>query len=104
MECSALTDVELDRLIGLSPHFSAHVVDDRQVLLLSEQRSFRLAGKLYAAMMPYLDGTRTGDQILGAFAGRVPADRLRLALHNMIEKDYVTYVDADAPRGCPALC
>lgn len=103
MECPALTDVELDRPIGLSPHFSAHVIEDRQVLLLSEQRSFRLAGKLYAAMMPYLDGTRTGDQILGAFAGRVPADRLRLALHNMIEKDYVTYVDADAPMGRQAL-
>lgn len=98
-----MEQIELERPIGIRPHYSVHVVDDRQVLLLSEQRSFRLAGKLYAAMVPYLDGTRTGRQIVDAFAGRAPEDRLRLALQTMLRRDYVTYIDAGAPAGRQAF-
>ena len=39
---------------------SSYALDERQVLLLSEQRSFRLTGKLYVALLPFLDGNRTG--------------------------------------------
>ena len=92
-----MMQVELERPIGLSPHFSVHVVDDSQVLLLSEQRSFRLKGRLYTAMVPYLDGSRTGAEIVGAFAGRVSADRLRLVLGNMLENSYAAYIDTAAP-------
>jgi oxazoline/thiazoline synthase len=90
-------EVDLDRRISFGPHFSVHVVDNSQVLLLSEQRSFRLSGKLYVAMVPHLDGTRTGAEIVDAFAGRASKEQLHLALNNLLKKNYASYVDADAP-------
>ncbi len=95
--------MDYERPIGLSPHFSIHVVGDNQVLLLSEQRSFRLTGKLYVAMIPYLDGTRTGTGVIEAFKGRAPEERLRGALENLTEKGYAAYVDGKAPSGRQAL-
>jgi bacteriocin biosynthesis cyclodehydratase domain-containing protein len=98
-----MAEVHFDRLIGLNPQFNVHVVEDRQVLLLSEQRSFRLTGKLYVALVPFLDGTRTGQEIVKAFEGRAPEERLRFAIRNMLEKDYAGYLDAEAPAGRQAL-
>lgn len=95
--------MDLERPVGFSPHFSIHIVGDNQVLLLSEQRSFRLTGKLYVAMIPYLDGTRTGAGVIEAFTGRASEERLRGALSNLMEKGYVTYVDGKAPSGRQAL-
>lgn len=95
--------VELERPIGLSPHYAVHVVDDEQVLLLSERRSFRLTGKLYAAMVPYLDGSRSGHEIVSAFAGRGGGDRVRQALGTMLGKEYATYFDGGAPAARQAF-
>ena len=61
--------------IGFGPQFNVHVVGDRELLLLSEQRSFRLVGKLYVALVPFLDGKHTGEEIISAFAGRIAPDR-----------------------------
>ena len=98
-----MTEPDFERRIGLSPRFSVHIVDGRQVLLLSEERSFRLVGKLYVAMLPYLDGTRTGLDVIRAFAGRAPDDRVRGAVTNMLAKSYVDYVDIEAPASRQAL-
>jgi oxazoline/thiazoline synthase len=98
-----MTEADFKRRIALSPRFSAHIVDSRQVLLLSEQRSFRLVGKLYVAMLPYLDGTRTGLDILHAFAGRASEERLRTAVGNVLAKGYADYVDDQAPPSRQAL-
>jgi oxazoline/thiazoline synthase len=98
-----MTEADFERRIGLSRRFSVHVVDDRQVLLLSEERSFRLSGKLYVALLPYLDGTRTGLDVVQAFAGRAPDERVRGAVTNMLAKGYADYVDAEAPAGRQAL-
>jgi len=98
-----MADVRFDAPIGLNPQFSIHVVADRQVLLLSEQRSFRLTGKLYVSLVPYLDGSRTGDEIVAAFAGRAPEERVRFAIENMLKKDYAGPVAPAAPRGRQAL-
>lgn len=96
-------DIDFGRPLAVSPHFSVHVVGDREVLLLSEQRSFRLAGKLYVAMMPLLDGQRTGEDIVRTFAGRAPEERVRQALRNLVEKDYARHVDRLAPMERQAL-
>ena len=98
-----MTDFNASRPLALAPQFSAHVVGDRHVLLLSEQRSFRLAGKLYVALVPHLDGRLSGEGIVQAFDGRVPAERMRTTLASMLEKGYVAYVDADAPTARQAL-
>jgi len=96
-------EIDLSLPIGISPQFSAHVVGDRHVLLLSEQRSFRLTGKLYVALIPYLDGKRTGEDIMRAFAGRAPEERLRTALGNLLGKSYACHLDAGAPAARQAL-
>lgn len=96
-------DIDFARPIAISPHFSVHVVGDREVMLLSEQRSFRLAGKLYVAMLPFLDGGRTAEEIVQAFAGRAPEERVRQALGNLVSKDYARHVDRQAPRERQAL-
>ncbi|MBM3649067.1 MAG: TOMM precursor leader peptide-binding protein [Alphaproteobacteria bacterium] len=96
-------DIDFGRPLAVSPHFSVHFVGDREVLLLSEQRSFRLAGKLYVAMMPLLDGQRTGEDIVRTFTGRAPEERVRQALRNLVEKDYARHVDTRAPMERQAL-
>jgi bacteriocin biosynthesis cyclodehydratase domain-containing protein len=98
-----MAEADFKRLIALSHRFSVHVVDSRQVLLLSEERSFRLVGKLYVAMLPFLDGTRTGLDIFRAFAGRASEGRLRTALGNVLAKGYADYVDDKAPPSRQAL-
>ncbi len=84
--------------IGIGPHFSVHVVTDKEVLLLSEQRSYRLQGKLYVALMPFLDGRRTGEEIICAFAGRISRERLRKVLADLVEKNYACHL---APSPSP---
>ena len=96
-------ELDFGRPLAISPQFSVHVVGDREVMLLSEQRSFRLAGKLYVAMLPLLDGSRTADEIVHAFAGRAPEERVRQALSNLAEKDYARHVDSQAPLERQAL-
>lgn len=98
-----MTELQTDRRIGINPHFSIHVLDERQVLLLSEHRSFRLGGKLYVALLDHMDGSRTVSEILAAFAGRVPEERLREALGNMLTKGYAGYLDGAAPASRQAL-
>jgi bacteriocin biosynthesis cyclodehydratase domain-containing protein len=98
-----MTEADFKRRIGLSRRFSVHVVDGRQVLLLSEERSFRLVGKLYVALLPYLDGTRTGLDVLQAFAGRAADERVRGAVSNMLAKGYADYADTEAPASRQAL-
>ena len=90
-------------LVGISPHFSSHVLQDRQILLLSEQRSFRLTGKLYVALLSHLDGSRSVGEIVTAFAGRVDGQRIRTVLADMQRKSYVSQFVPGVPRDRMAL-
>jgi len=98
-----MADMDFDQTIGIAPQFSTYAIDERQVLLLSEQRSFRLTGKLYVALLPFLDGSRTGQAVVEAFAGRFDGARLRGVLSNMFDKGYITQLDSTAPLERQAL-
>ncbi|HSS82374.1 MAG TPA: hypothetical protein VLL30_01170, partial [Reyranella sp.] len=98
-----MADMDFDQTIGIAPQFSSYALDERQVLLLSEQRSFRLTGKLYVALLPFLDGSRTGQAVVEAFEGRVDGARLRTILADMFAKGYITQLDGKAPRERQAL-
>lgn len=89
--------IDLGQLIGISPQFNAHVVGEREILLLSEDRSFRLSGRLYVALLPYLSGTRTGNDVIASFQDRVPSARLQSVLQDMLSKQYIRYLDGNAP-------
>ena len=95
--------IETSRIIGLNPQFNIHTTSELQLLLLSEQTSFRLSGKLYHALMPYLDGKHTVGEIIQAFDGRVPAERMTSVLQDMLAKEYILYLDPLAPIARQAL-
>lgn len=89
--------------IAFRPNFSVHILDERQLLLLSENRSFRLQGRLYVALAEYLEGAHSRADIEAAFAGRVSDEKLDEALTNLIDRHYVTTVSTDAPSARQAL-
>src|SRR5262249_36658794 len=49
--------------LEIKPHFCAHVVSSEEVALLGENERYALRGKLYAALVPLLDGTRDADEL-----------------------------------------
>jgi ribosomal protein S12 methylthiotransferase accessory factor len=98
-----MADIDFNQPIGIAPQFSSYALDERQVLLLSEQRSFRLTGRLYVALLPFLDGSRTGEAVVSAFDGRIDGARLRGVLSDMFGKGYITQLDGKAPRERQAL-
>ncbi len=75
--------------LGFGPHFSVHQAPGDQVLLLSEKRSFRLRGKLYAEMAPFLNGALTEDEIVEALRSEAAPDEVRHALHHLANRGYV---------------
>ncbi|GAB5468327.1 MAG: TOMM precursor leader peptide-binding protein [Rhodospirillales bacterium] len=76
--------------LGFGAQFSAHRVADDQVLLLSEKRSFRLRGQLYADLMPLLDGEHSEAEIVAAAAtDAAGAERVKQALAHLRKKGYL---------------
>jgi hypothetical protein len=88
----------VDVRIALRPHFEVRVLDERRVLLLAEDQAFRLTGKLYVALFPYLDRTYAGEQIVEIPRARASEDRTRLALGSLRGKGY----PAPVTHGVPA--
>src|SRR3954453_1296179 len=82
--------------LAFSPHFSLHLQDSERLLLLSEERSFRLNGGIYAKLLPLLDGRLRGQEIINRLSAVEPPDTAALRLARMIEKGYVAVVDPDA--------
>ena len=72
---NSVMSLNLEKTIGLNPQFSAHITDELELLLLSEQSSFRLSGKLYLAVLPYLNGKHSASEIVEIFKTRVPSER-----------------------------
>ncbi len=85
--------------IAFAPHFDVRILDERRILLLSEERRFLLMGKLYVTMAPYLDGSRTRDEIVAALRATTtaPLDRIELAMSTLLTKRYATPVAAGVP-------
>lgn len=98
-----MSDIDCRDIIGMSPHMSIYMDDRNRLLLLSEQRSYRLSGQLYHDLMPLLDGTRTIDGILAAVSDRFAPDRVRDVLADMLRKGYLARLDPSAPRQRQAL-
>jgi ribosomal protein S12 methylthiotransferase accessory factor len=85
--------------IAFAPHFDVRILDERRVLLLSEDRSVLLTGKLYVAIVPYLDGSRTRDEIVAALRSTTtaPPDRIELAMSTLLTKKYATPIAPGVP-------
>lgn len=82
------------------PHLAAHVVSPEEVALLGEGGRFVLRGKVYAAVLPLLDGKRSDDAIVAQLAGRFAPELVYYALGELEAKGYVMPVNpgpADVP-------
>src|SRR6266446_9489430 len=85
--------------IAFAPHFEVRTLDDRRLLLLSEDRSVLLTGKLYVLLAPYLDGSRTRGEIVAALRSTTaaPLDRVELAVSTLLDKQYAAPVAPGVP-------
>src|SRR5438552_3543511 len=85
--------------IAFAPHFEVRTLDERRLLLLSEDRSVLLTGKLYVMIAPYLDGSRSRDEIVTALRSttNAPLDRIELAMATLLDKRYATPVAPGVP-------
>jgi ribosomal protein S12 methylthiotransferase accessory factor len=89
-----MSDAGEDPKVAFAPHFEVRTLDERRLLLLSEDRSVLLTGKLYVLMTPYLDGSRTREQIVTALRSTsgAPLDRIETAMSTLLDKRYAAPV------------
>ncbi len=66
--------------LRLKPHLAAHVVSPEEVALLGESGRYALRGKVYAAVVPLLDGKRSDDDIAARLRGRIAPELVYYAL------------------------
>jgi len=76
-------------VLRLKPHLAAHVVSPQEVALLGEGGRFALHGKVYAAVLPLLDGKRSDDAIVARLHGRFSPELVYYALGELEAKGYV---------------
>lgn len=80
--------------LRLRPEFKGHVVSAGEVALLSEGRRFVLRGKIYAAVIPLLDGKKSNDVIVALLSKYFTPPLIYYALEKLILKGYAVAADA----------
>jgi len=75
--------------LRLKPDIRGHVVSADEVALLSEGGKFALRGKVYAAIIPLLDGKKNNDTIVGLLSSRFNPALIYFALDELKSKKYV---------------
>ncbi len=73
----------------LAPHLEFRPLGGEAAMLVSENFSTLLEGRLYLDLAPLLDGARTRHEIAAALAGRHAALAVQTALVSMASKGYV---------------
>jgi len=82
----------LDGYLAYAPHFSLYAQGPDRLLLLSEERSFRLNGAIYQTLIPLLGGKLLGREVVDRLAGVEPPAHLRGRLARLLKSGYVTIV------------
>jgi oxazoline/thiazoline synthase len=75
-------------ILRLKHHLAAHVVSPEEVALLGESGRFVLRGKVYAAIVPMLDGQTGDDEIVARLSGRFSPALVYYALGELETKGY----------------
>lgn len=90
-----------------TPVFKAHlridVIPGEGVLVLSEDRSKALHGRVYELLAPLMDGSRDEDALVDALAGSVDGAVVYYALSLLEESGLITESCPDVPRGTAAF-
>jgi ribosomal protein S12 methylthiotransferase accessory factor len=80
--------------LRLKPELQGHVVSADEVALLSEGSKFALRGKIYAAIIPLLDGKKDNDTIVALLSSYFNPALVYYALDELKLKEYVVTADA----------
>lgn len=80
----------MTKSLRLKPDIQGHVVSADEVALLSEGRKFALRGKIYAAIIPLLNGNNN-DTIASLLSSRFNTALIYYALDELKSKDYVIF-------------
>ena len=80
--------------LRLKPDIRGHVVSADEVALLSEGGKFALRGKIYAAIIPLLDGKKNNDVIVGILSSRFNPALIYFALDELKSRKYAIAVDS----------
>ncbi len=87
----------------LAPHLDPRPAGDEAVLLVSETASAALYGKLYADLVPLIDGVRPRDEIVAALADTHPALAVQTTMVSMARKGYIVSADFDMDSAAAAF-
>lgn len=79
--------------IGFKRHYTPYVVDGEAVYLVSERGVCVVNGALAERLAPLLDGTRSADEIGAELAPAVPADRVGVALDQLVAGGWAATAD-----------
>ncbi|HEY9597758.1 MAG TPA: TOMM precursor leader peptide-binding protein, partial [Cyanophyceae cyanobacterium] len=74
-------------------HFHVEVAPPKHVFLLSEKGHFTLKGRLYALLVPFLNGHHTVDEMVEQLQGKASATEVNHALTLLEQKGYITEAD-----------
>lgn len=75
--------------VALRPHLTVERVDHRRVLLLGPHGGRLLAGPLFAALVPAIDGQRSGEALAALLNGVVSAPEVLFGLRRLLALDLV---------------
>ena len=84
--------------------FNFKTVDSEDIFLISERGSFRLSGRLYQLLMPWLDGHHTVDDIVEQLQDKVSAPEVYYTLMLMEQKGYIVESDIPLPSKLAIFC
>ena len=75
-------------VLRLKPHLAAHLMSPEEVALLGESGRFALRGKVYAAVVPLLEGKRDEEAIVARLRGKIAPELVYYALAELEAKGY----------------
>ena len=87
----------------LTPHLEYRYIEDEQVLLVSETFNTLLRGRIYADVLPLLDGRRSHRDIVATLAPAHAARDVRAAMGALASRGYLVSGDHAMDRGRAAF-
>lgn len=96
-------DLGFIELPALTPHFEFRLLEEGQVLLVSETFNTLLREKVHTDLLPLLDGRHPHHDIAATLAGKYSESEIRTAMASLIARGYAVSGDHGLERGQAAF-
>lgn len=96
-------DLGFVELPALTPHFEFRLIEEGQVLLVSETFNTLLREKVYTDLLPLLDGHHSHHDIAETLAGTYSESEIQTAIASLVARGYVVSGDHLMERGQAAF-